>query len=68
MERHYRALEDRFIEFSRGLQVRPSELDSVIWREMKLSPATVTRLLNGRREGGMTSGQTIGTSHLPSGK
>lgn len=55
VERHYRALEDRFIEFSRCLQVRPSELDSVIWMEMKLSPASVSRLLDGRRGGIMTA-------------
>lgn len=55
VERHYRALEDRFIEFSRCLQVRPSELDSVIWMEMKMSPASVSRLLDGRRGGVMTA-------------
>lgn len=55
VERHYRALEDRFIEFSRCLQVRPSELDSVIWMEMKMSPASVSRLMDGRRSGVMTA-------------
>lgn len=55
VERHYRALEDRFIEFSQCLQVRPSELDSVIWMEMKMSPASVSRLLDGRRGGIMTA-------------
>ncbi len=45
VERHYLALEERFIEFSRHLKVRPSELDSVIWLEMKMSPLTVSRLL-----------------------
>ena len=54
VERNYRALEDRFIEFSQCLQVRPSELDSVIWMEMKMSPASVSRLLDGRRGGVMT--------------
>lgn len=55
VERHYRVLEDRFIEFSRCLQVRASELDSVIWMEMKMSPASVSRLLDGSRGGVMTA-------------
>ena len=55
VERHYRVLEERFIEFSQCLQVRPSELDSVIWMEMKMSPASVSRLLDGRRSGVMTA-------------
>lgn len=55
VERHYRLLEDRFIEFSQRLQVRPSELDSVIWMEMKMSPASVSRLFGGHRNGVMTS-------------
>jgi thermostable 8-oxoguanine DNA glycosylase len=49
--RHYLELEARFLEFSHHLQVRPSELDSVIWLEMKLSPRSVSRLLAGRRDG-----------------
>jgi len=44
-EHHYLDLEARFLEFSHHLQVRPSELDSVIWLEMKLSPRSVGRLL-----------------------
>lgn len=49
--RHYLELEARFLEFSHHLQVRPSELDSVIWLEMKLSPRSVSRLLAGRQAG-----------------
>lgn len=49
--RHYLDLEARFLEFSHHLQVRPSELDSVIWLEMKLSPRSVSRLLEDRRAG-----------------
>lgn len=49
VERHYLELEARFIEFSHHLQVRPSELDSVIWLEMKLSPKSVGRLLASKR-------------------
>lgn len=51
VERHYLDLEARFLEFSHHLQVRPSELDSVIWLEMKLSPRSVSRLLADRRAG-----------------
>lgn len=52
--RHYLDLEARFLEFSHHLQVRPSELDSVIWLEMKLSPRSVSRLLADRRAGAVT--------------
>ncbi|MGJ7497817.1 8-oxoguanine DNA glycosylase [Variovorax sp. RT4R15] len=49
VERHYLHLEARFLEFSERLQVKPSELDSVIWLEMKLSPKSVDRLLADKR-------------------
>ena len=68
VERHYPALEDRFIEFSRCLQVRPSELDSVIWLEMKLSPASVSRLLDGRRSGVMTAQTRSSRAAKPTNK
>jgi N-glycosylase/DNA lyase len=55
VERHYLRLEERFLEFSQHLQVRPSELDSVIWFEMKMSPISVSRLLEGKRGGFMTA-------------
>jgi thermostable 8-oxoguanine DNA glycosylase len=45
VERNYLELEKQFIEFSRALQVRPSELDAVIWLEMMSSPKTVHQLL-----------------------
>jgi N-glycosylase/DNA lyase len=48
VEKNYLRLEERFIEFSTHLKVRPSELDSVIWLEMKMSPRTVHRLLEDR--------------------
>lgn len=49
VERHYLDLEAKFLEFSHHLQVKPSELDSVIWLEMKLSPKSVSRLLSRKR-------------------
>ncbi len=49
VERDYLDLESLFLEFSHHLQVRPSELDSVIWLEMKQSPKSVSRLLASRR-------------------
>lgn len=49
VERHYLDLEAQFIEFCHHLQVKPSELDSVIWLEMKLSPKSVSRLLASKR-------------------
>ncbi|WP_431273191.1 hypothetical protein ACQ858_13255 [Variovorax ureilyticus] len=51
VERHYLDLEAKFLEFSHHLQVKPSELDSVIWLEMKLSPKSVSRLLASKRSG-----------------
>lgn len=63
VERHYLALEARFIEFSHHLQVRPSELDSVIWLEMKMSPASVSRLLEGKRGGVMTAAPVSTQAH-----
>lgn len=44
VERHYFELEQRFLSFSEALEVRPSELDAVIWYEMASSPRSVRRL------------------------
>lgn len=52
VERHYLLLEELFLQFSAALDVRPSELDAVIWYEMASSPASVRHVLNhleGRR-------------------
>lgn len=46
VERHYLELEALFLEFSRGLGVRASELDAVIWWEMMSSRETVQRLMD----------------------
>lgn len=45
VQRHYLQLEEQFLNFSRGLGVRASELDAVIWFEMMSSPRTVHALL-----------------------
>jgi thermostable 8-oxoguanine DNA glycosylase len=61
VERHYLALETRFLEFSHHLQVKPSELDGVIWLEMKMSPRSVRSLLAGKRETAVSGrGNSIG--------
>lgn len=46
VERHYLELEELFLKFSAALDVRPSELDAVIWYEMASSPASVRRVLD----------------------
>lgn len=45
VERHYLELEEQFIRFSKGLGVRASELDALMWLEMMSSPATVHSIL-----------------------
>jgi len=45
LSRHYLTLEKQFLRFSEAIGVRPSELDAVIWQEMKASPRTVRRLM-----------------------
>lgn len=45
VERHYLELESKFLEFSLGLGMRPSELDAVIWHEMMSSSSTIHRIL-----------------------
>jgi N-glycosylase/DNA lyase len=46
VERHYVQLEKLFVDFARALDVRPAELDAVIWHEMATSPATVRHLVD----------------------
>lgn len=55
VERNYLELEEQFLEFSRCVRVRASELDSVIWTEMMMSPRSVSRLLDGNLSGVMTT-------------
>lgn len=45
VERHYLELEEQFIRFSKGLGVRPSELDALMWLEMMSSPDTVRSIM-----------------------
>lgn len=44
VERNYVELEQLFLQFSAALDVRPSELDAVVWAEMAASPASVRRI------------------------
>ena len=44
VERHYHELERRFLQLSAALDVRPAELDAVIWYELASSPASVRRV------------------------
>lgn len=46
VERHYLQLEARFLEFSRGLDTKASELDAVIWHEMMSAPNTVKSIMS----------------------
>lgn len=50
VERHYLQLEERFLQFSQALEVRASELDSVIWYEMASSSTTVRAITNHLRK------------------
>lgn len=45
VERHYLEIEEQFITFSKGLGIRASELDAVIWHEMMSSPYTVRQAM-----------------------
>ena len=46
VEKNYLELEALFLEFSKGLGVKASELDAVIWLEMMSSPTTVRQLMD----------------------
>jgi len=45
IERHYLQLENQFLEFCDGLNVRASELDALIWHEMMMSRRTVQKVM-----------------------
>lgn len=45
VEKHYLQLEQEFLAFSRGLGVRASELDALMWLQMMSSPSIVHGLL-----------------------
>jgi len=46
VERHYVTLEALFLEFSKALDVRASELDAVIWYEMSSSPKAARAVID----------------------
>ncbi|MDH1902102.1 hypothetical protein N5D67_07280 [Comamonas aquatica] len=48
VERHYFALEELFLTFSRSMGVRASELDAVIWFEMARSPLSIQVMLGNK--------------------
>lgn len=48
VERDYLKLEQQFLAFARGLGVRASELDALMWLEMASSQTTVHELLKAR--------------------
>jgi len=50
VERHYLELEALFLQFSQALDVRPSELDAVVWYEMASSPTTARIIVDQLRE------------------
>lgn len=62
VERHYLQLEEQFIRFSKGLGVRASELDALIWLEMMSSAATVHTIM------GMGNASHLGRSLIKSKK
>ncbi len=45
VERHYLELENLFLSLCSHMDVRPSELDAVVWHEMATSPLTVKNLV-----------------------
>ena len=46
VERHYLELERLFLNLCCCIDVRPSELDAVVWHEMATSPLTVKKLMS----------------------
>jgi thermostable 8-oxoguanine DNA glycosylase len=50
VERHYREIENQFVQLSIGMGVRASELDAVIWYEMMSSPQAVRRTIGSLAE------------------
>lgn len=50
VERHYREIENQFVQLSVGMGVRASELDAVIWYEMMSSPQAVHRTVGSLAE------------------
>lgn len=61
VERNYLELEEMFLRFSEALDVRASELDSVVWYEMASSP-TAVRVLTDQLRGVPTEMSAWSTS------
>lgn len=57
VERHYLELESLFLQFSKALNVRASELDAVVWYEMASSPKTAHVIIDQLRD------YPVGASH-----
>nr|WP_206606033.1 hypothetical protein [Steroidobacter cummioxidans] len=60
VDRHYFDLEALFLQFSRALDVRASELDAVVWHEMASSPATARVLIDQLRASSMDTNRRRG--------
>lgn len=63
VERHYLALEEQFLSFSKALGVRASELDAVIWWEMMGSPNSVAIALDALPESKFKEQHATSRSH-----
>jgi thermostable 8-oxoguanine DNA glycosylase len=48
VEKDYLEMENRFISFCKALDIKPSELDALIWYEMSISQNTVKRILKSK--------------------
>lgn len=46
VDRHYLRLEEEFLALSNGLNVKPSQLDALMWQQMMSAPSLVHGLLN----------------------
>lgn len=46
IEKHYLELENRFIQLAQSMEVKTSELDSLMWFEMQQSPSVLKLLTN----------------------
>ena len=68
VERHYLQLEEQFLDFSRAMGVKPSELDAIIWLEMARSRASVERILQALPEGKFKQRHAPSRSRIEAGK
>jgi thermostable 8-oxoguanine DNA glycosylase len=66
VERDYLKLEQQFLAFARGLGVRASELDALMWLEMASSQTTVHELLRERLPADSTKKQSQSKQRIKS--